>query len=96
MFISYLRDIFFLILVFCQIFSDESLLSKNGIFYFTHSGTILKMLGVLGLYKDDRELKHDNYNEMENRHWRTSKIDAFGSNLAFVLFKYIINFKFVV
>jgi hypothetical protein len=69
-------------------YSDQNLTSKNGIFYFTHSGTILKMLGLLGLYKDDHKLKHDNYIEMENRQWRTSKIDPFGSNIAFVLYKY--------
>ncbi|XP_050420837.1 multiple inositol polyphosphate phosphatase 1-like [Adelges cooleyi] len=68
-------------------FDDEDLNSNNGIFYFTHSGTILKMLGLLSLYKDDNFLRHDNYLEMENRQWRTSKIDAFGSNLAFVLYK---------
>ncbi|CAH1710080.1 unnamed protein product [Aphis gossypii] len=70
-----------------EYFDDPHLTSKNGIFYFTHSGTILKMLGVLGLYKDEHKLKHDNYFEMENRQWRTSKIDAFGSNIAFVLYK---------
>lgn len=67
--------------------SDKSLESHNGIFYFTHSGTILKMLGLLGLFKDVENLRHDNYLEMENRQWRTSKIDAFGSNIAFVLYK---------
>lgn len=45
------------------------------------------MLGLLGLYKDESELKHDNYLEMENRQWRTSKIDAFGSNLVFIIYK---------
>lgn len=70
------------------VYSDDSLNSKNGIFYFTHSGTILKLFGLLGLYKDEIKLKHDNYNEMENRLWRTSKIDAFGSNIAFILYKY--------
>ncbi|XP_050545652.1 multiple inositol polyphosphate phosphatase 1-like isoform X2 [Daktulosphaira vitifoliae] len=68
-------------------FDDDKLDSHNGIFYFTHSGTVLKMLGVLGLYKDNDNLRHDNFWEMENRQWRTSKIDAFGSNLIFVLFK---------
>eukprot|EP00102_Acyrthosiphon_pisum_P021964 XP_016659174.1 PREDICTED: multiple inositol polyphosphate phosphatase 1 isoform X2 [Acyrthosiphon pisum] len=70
-----------------EYFDDQDLNSKNGIFYFTHSGTILKMLGLLGLYKDEHKLKHDNYFKMENRLWRTSKIDPFGSNIAFVLYK---------
>jgi len=72
------------------IYSDDNLNSKNGIFYFTHSGTILKMLGLLGLYKDEDELRHDNYLKMQNRQWKTSQIDAFGSNLAFILYKYYI------
>jgi len=46
------------------------------------------MLGLLGFYKDEQKLKHDNYIKMENRLWRTSKIDPFGSNIAFVLYKY--------
>lgn len=71
------------------IYSNVDLHSKNGIFYFTHSGTILKMLGLLRLYKDKSKLKHDNYFDMENRQWRTSKIDAFASNIAFVLYKYL-------
>lgn len=70
-----------------EYFDDQDLKSKNGIFYFTHSGTILKLLGLLGLYKDEHKLKHDNYFKMENRHWKTSKIDPFGSNIAFVLYK---------
>jgi len=52
------------------------------------------MLGLLGLYKDEHKLKHDNYINMENRQWRTSKIDPFGSNIAFVLYKYWI-FPFI-
>lgn len=54
--------------------------------YFTHSGTLLKMLAHMGLYKDQEALRSTNYNKMTNRKWRTSLIDAFGTNLAFVLF----------
>ncbi|VVC33249.1 Histidine phosphatase superfamily,Histidine phosphatase superfamily, clade-2 [Cinara cedri] len=70
-------------------FDNDDLNSKNGIFYFAHSGTVLKLLGLLKLYKDETELKHDNYFEMENRKWRTSKIDPFAANIAFVLYKYL-------
>ena len=62
--------------------------STRGIFYFTHSGTILKFLAFLDLYRDDAPLLADNYDDMKDgRKWRTSRIDAFGSNIAFVLKK---------
>lgn len=54
-------------------------------FYFTHSGTVLKLLAALGLYKDEHQLKHTNYEQP--RLWRTSEIDAFASNLLFVTFQ---------
>ncbi|XP_046680138.1 multiple inositol polyphosphate phosphatase 1-like [Homalodisca vitripennis] len=53
-------------------------------FYFTHSGTILKVLSHLQLYRDPLPLSADLFNK--TRLWRTSQIDVFGSNLAFVLF----------
>ena len=69
---------------------------QSGIFYFTHSGTILKLLSYLGLYKEAvneatglrPHLRHDNYEEMKNnRNWRSSLIDAFASNIGLVLKK---------
>ena len=69
---------------------------ENGIFYFTHSGTILKLLSYLGLYQENvnkqtgkkYELRHDNYEKMKNsRKWRTSLIDPFASNVGLVLNK---------
>ncbi|KAL0272173.1 UNVERIFIED_CONTAM: hypothetical protein PYX00_005253 [Menopon gallinae] len=54
-------------------------------FYFTHSGTVLKVLAHLGLYRDRNPLKHDNLSM--DRLWRTSRIDAFATNIAFVLFR---------
>jgi len=58
----------------------------KGLFYFTHSGTLLKVLARLGLFEDPLPLKHSNRKEMEGRQWRTSLIDSFASNLAFVLY----------
>lgn len=55
--------------------------------YFAHSGTLLKMLAHLGLYGGDETLTAENYERNVDRKWRTSLIDSFGSNLAFVLFK---------
>lgn len=57
----------------------------HGIFYFTHSGTLLKLLAHLGLYKDAKPLTFIMQND---RHWKVSKIDAFGSNIAFVKYRY--------
>lgn len=59
----------------------------KAVFYFTHSGTILKFLTHLGLYKDSDSLRHDNYHKHIERLWKTSKIDSFASNIAFVLYK---------
>lgn len=57
---------------------------------FSHSGTLLKMLAHLGLYRDPLPLRHDapaRGEERARRLWRVSQIDAFATNLAFVLFK---------
>ena len=70
---------------FCSsFFKNKS--SKRGTFYFTHSGTILKFLAFLKLYRDPEPLTSDNFDRLKDeRLWRTSRIDAFGSNVAFVL-----------
>jgi len=62
-------------------------LEKNGTFYFTHSGTILKFLTFLRVDLDDSSLRSDNWREMMGRRWRTSSLGPFGSNVAFVLQK---------
>ncbi|KAI4456531.1 multiple inositol polyphosphate phosphatase-related [Holotrichia oblita] len=59
----------------------------QAVLYFTHSGTLLKMLSHLNLYKDDKSLWAADYDNNHNRKWRVSKIDTFGSNLAFILYK---------
>lgn len=55
----------------------------TAVFYFTHSGTLLKLVSHLGLYKDKEPLRHNTSN-WNKRKWRTSHIDAFGTNLAFI------------
>lgn len=50
-------------------------------FYFTHSGTLLKAMAFLGLYKDDYPLTHKDFER--KRRWRVSEIDAFATNLVF-------------
>lgn len=55
--------------------------------YFTHSGTILKLLASLGVARDKQHLTHDQFSVYADaRAWRTSIIDAFGSNIGFVLY----------
>lgn len=76
----------------CPAFSDmikfleQSEKYPKSTVYFSHSGTILKLLAHIGLYKDNIPLKSSNYNALTNREWKTSQIDAFASNIAFVLF----------
>ncbi|KAK2579147.1 hypothetical protein KPH14_001317 [Odynerus spinipes] len=66
-------------------FSDDdgSLVSA----YFTHSGTILKLLARLGIAKDTHPLTHNSFSvHADNRAWRTTYIDAFATNIAFILY----------
>ncbi|XP_064071714.1 multiple inositol polyphosphate phosphatase 1-like [Vanessa tameamea] len=65
-----------------EIFSKKG---PNATFLFAHSGTLLKLLTHLELYKPDSHLMGDTI--VEDRTWRASNIDCFASNLAFVLFK---------
>ena len=61
---------------------------EKGVFYFTHSGTMLKFLSFLGLFMDAEPLRHNNYDQMlKERAWKTSLFDSFASNVAFVLQK---------
>lgn len=56
--------------------------------YFTHSGTVLKLLALLGVAKDDRPLTHDLFSSYgDQRAWKTGLIDSFATNLAFVLYE---------
>jgi hypothetical protein len=56
--------------------------------YFTHSGTLLKMLAHMELYREEEHLRAADFAKHSNRKWRVSQIDSFGTNLIFVLFKY--------
>ncbi|KAL0894031.1 hypothetical protein ABMA27_014097 [Loxostege sticticalis] len=57
----------------------------HAMFLFAHSGTLLKILTHLQLYKPESPLRGDTINR--ERPWRASTIDCFASNLAFVLYK---------
>ena len=58
---------------------------SSGSFYFTHSGTLLKLLAFLNVFKDEEQMTSTNYHRMEGRKWKTSHIGPFGGNIALVL-----------
>ncbi|XP_052757563.1 multiple inositol polyphosphate phosphatase 1 isoform X1 [Galleria mellonella] len=66
-----------------KIFSDKP--DPFAVFMFAHSGTLLKLLTHLQLYKPDSPLTGDAMDD--TRPWKASLIDCFATNLAFVLFK---------
>ena len=55
--------------------------------YFGHASTFQLFLTSLGLYTQDVPLLHDNYDQMANRTWRTSKISPFATNMAVVRYE---------
>jgi multiple inositol-polyphosphate phosphatase/2,3-bisphosphoglycerate 3-phosphatase len=57
---------------------------KEKIIYFKH---IFLVFARLGLFEDSVPLTHANRQKVTNREWRTSFMDSFASNLAFVLFQ---------
>ena len=57
----------------------------DGVFSFSHSGAVLKFTSFLGLFRDESgELRHDGFLASENRSYRTTRNDAFATNVAFV------------
>ncbi|XP_026744266.1 multiple inositol polyphosphate phosphatase 1-like [Trichoplusia ni] len=64
-------------------FSDEN--GPQATFLFTHSGTVLKLLTHMELYRPQAPLT-GSYRD-DDRQWKVSQIDCFASNLAFVLYK---------
>nr|XP_002738932.1 PREDICTED: multiple inositol polyphosphate phosphatase 1-like [Saccoglossus kowalevskii] len=61
--------------------------SPVGVFRFGHAETLIPLLSILGLYKDEEIiLKYDNYHSNWNRTFRASKLSPFAGNIAFVLY----------
>ncbi|VVD04147.1 unnamed protein product [Leptidea sinapis] len=58
---------------------------RNATFLFAHSGTLLKLLTHLQLYKPNSHLRGHSIDE--DRTFRVSDIDCFASNIAFILYK---------
>jgi Histidine phosphatase superfamily (branch 2) len=66
-------------------FLDPADKSQKLSFYFTHSGTILKLLTFLELYGDVAHLSGEQVNH--ERNWKTSHIDSFATNIIAVLYE---------
>ena len=60
---------------------------KTGIFKFGHSESLVPLMSLLGLFKDDKEFRADNFNEMGSRKFRATRISPFSANIAFILHK---------
>jgi len=58
--------------------------SPKVIAYFGHIDNIHAQLTAMGAFKDTVPLRHDNFETMGNRRWKTSEICPFSSNLAAV------------
>ena len=56
-------------------------------FRFGHSETLLPLLCLLGLYKDDVPLRADNFAQQKTRQFRAGYISPFTANLDFILLK---------
>jgi len=61
--------------------------SPYGVFYFSHEGTLGKVMARLGLFRDSEPLRADNFIWNIGRQWRTARVLPFASNMVFVLFR---------
>ncbi|XP_022809597.1 multiple inositol polyphosphate phosphatase 1-like [Stylophora pistillata] len=59
---------------------------KYGNFMFAHSETLQPLYALLGLFKDQEELRAGNMNAHSRRKYRTSEIVPFGANIAFIAY----------
>lgn len=58
-----------------------------GAFMFSHGETLQPLYGLLDLFKDQEELRANNFLNQLERKFKTSYIAPFGANIAFVLYK---------
>lgn len=59
--------------------------------YFTHSAAVQLLLTSLGAFKDEIDLKADNFTQMSFRKWKTSQISPFAANVAAVRYTCLNN-----
>lgn len=62
-----------------------------GVFYFSHSGAMAKLLARWGLYNDTLAPTASNFAFQSGRQWSTSRMQNFGVNMVFVLFQCELN-----
>lgn len=69
-------------------FNQHIQISKPyGVFQFAHTGTVVPLLTLLGLFQDEQPLRSDNFPTMQNnRTFRPSDIVPMSANVAFVLY----------
>lgn len=66
---------------------SEGKIDARGVFRFSSSGTLMALLTILGLYKDNVPLTAGNYREQSNRFFRLSNMVTMSANIALVLFE---------
>lgn len=59
--------------------------SHSAVFRFAHAETLLPLLALLGLFKDEQPIKGTDYLLNQNRAFKTNTISPFSANIAFVL-----------
>lgn len=59
----------------------------KGVFYFTHSVTLVSFLTAMGIGEDSEPLLASNYKQMAKRQFRTSIISPFNANLVAVFYR---------
>lgn len=72
----------------------ESQTMPKVVAYFAHSATIQLLFTALGAVKDTDGLRADNYQQLMQRKWRSSKISTFASNLAVIKYGKRVDFTF--
>lgn len=58
----------------------------HGIFRFAHTGTVIPLFTMLGLYNDSVPPRADNFDQQANRAFRISDVVPMSANVAFVLY----------
>ena len=79
----------------CQLYAEiidsfEGFLQSgkpHGIFRFAHTGTVIPLLTMLGLYNDTIPPTAGNFHQQANRKFRISDVVPMGGNVAFLLYK---------
>lgn len=61
----------------------------RGIFYFTHTFTLLSLFTAMGIANDADPLVASNYRQMTKRQFRTSLIAPFNANLVAVFYRFV-------